>query len=221
MLVVCGESFSYGTSEKTWPAILAKKLDLELINLSIVGCSNVAICHQLQYVINSETIFPSLVVTSLTAAERFEIDENDQAAPALLRDFRSNIDEIEEPLFNNKPSITSGNVASQLRNINVEMLKPYLMSSSYRLSAQNQAWAINYLMGQFRCKKLLYRNIFPRYHKDKSKYNNEHMFGLRKVINSGPYDYELSMTKTTNHLSDEENQQFADRVFADIDIYNP
>ena len=98
----------------------------------VVG--NVAICHQLQYVINSETIFPSLVVTSLTAAERFEIDENDQAAPALLRDFRSNIDEIEEPLFNNKPTITSGNVASQLRNINVEMLKPYLMSSSYRLS---------------------------------------------------------------------------------------
>ena len=78
MLVVCGESFSYGTSEKTWPAILAKKLDLELINLSIVGCSNVAICHQLQYVINSETIFPSLVVTSLTAAERFEIDEENK-----------------------------------------------------------------------------------------------------------------------------------------------
>ena len=221
MLVVCGESFSYGTSEKTWPAILAKKLNLELVNLSIVGCSNVAICHQLQHVIYSETIFPSLVVTSLTAAERFEIDENDQAAPALLRDFKTNIDEIEEPLYKTKPTITSGNIASQLRNLDVEMMKPYLMSSSYRLAAQNQAWAINYLMGQFKCKTLRYRNIFPRYHIDKSKYDNEYMFGLRKVINSGPYEYEVARLKTTNHLSDEENQQFADRVLADIDIYNP
>ena len=47
------------------------------------------------------------------------------------------------------------------------------------------------------------------------------MFGLRKVINSGPYEYEVARLKTTNHLSDEENQKFADRVLADIDIYNP
>ena len=58
--------------------------------------------------------------------------------------------------------------------------------------------------------KNFYTEIFSKYHRDKSKYNNEHMFGLRKVINSGPYEYELSMTKTTNHLSDEENQQFTD-----------
>ena len=212
MLVVCGESFSYGTGDDTWPKIVANTLGLPLKNLALVGCSNFAICHQIQYVINN--LKPLIVVISLTAAERFEIDSNEFGSPATIRDFKTNIDEITE--VNPKTTITSGNVSSQLRNTDIEMIKPYLMNSSFRLSAQNQAWAINYLTSQLECKYLLYRNIFPRYHKDINKYKEENFFGINDLINSGPYDYESEFVRTTNHLSLKDNLRFADKVLSDL-----
>ena len=50
-LVVCGDSFSYGEGRTHWPFLVAKRLELNLINLSIVGCSNIAICYQIEYAI--------------------------------------------------------------------------------------------------------------------------------------------------------------------------
>ena len=35
MLVVCGESFSYGGDKTTWPAMVADKLKMPLVNLSL------------------------------------------------------------------------------------------------------------------------------------------------------------------------------------------
>ena len=75
-LVVCGESFSYGTESKHWPQIVANNLGIPLINLAIVGCSNYAICFQLQHALSFLTS-KDLVVISLTAAERFEIDDEE------------------------------------------------------------------------------------------------------------------------------------------------
>ena len=212
MLVVCGESFSYGTTPDTWPNIVADRLKLPLKNLAIVGCSNFAICHQLQFVLDNLT--PSLVIISLTAAERFEIDSNEFGPQATIKDFKTNIDEITE--VNPDATITSGNVSAQLRNTDIEMIKPYLMNSSFRLSAQNQAWSINYLTSQLKCKYLLYRNIFPRYHKDINKYKEENFFGINNFINSGPYDYESRFVNTTNHLSLEDNFRFSDRVLSHL-----
>ena len=214
MLVVCGESFSYGGDKTTWPAMVADKLEMPLVNLSIVGCGNNAICHQLQYVLNN--LNPTYVIISLTAAERFEIDEDEFGPPATIEDFKHNIDEVKDAPFNKHPTITSGNVASQLRNATMQYIKSYLISSSQRLSAQNQAWAINYLTSKLQCKYLLYRNIFPRYHDDVSKYNDEHYYGLNNLINSGPYDYESELVKTTNHLSFEDNLRFSERVLNDL-----
>ena len=45
-LVVCGDSFGFSRLETDWPIIVAKKLNYKLKNLSIVGCSNIAICYQ-------------------------------------------------------------------------------------------------------------------------------------------------------------------------------
>ncbi len=215
MLIVCGESFSYGTDKSSWPTIVADKLEMPLLNLSVVGCGNFAICHQLQYVIDNN-LNPEFVVISLTAAERFEFDEDELGPAATIEDFKSNIDEVSTSTFSKKPTITSGNVASQIRNVNVEFIKPYLMSTSFRLAAQNQAWAINYLTSKLQCKYLLYRNIFPRYHDDTSKYKDEYYYGLNNLINSGPYDYESELVNTTNHLSLEDNVRFSRRVLDDL-----
>ena len=141
MLVVCGESFSYGGDITTWPVMVADKLEMPLVNLSLVGCGNNAICHQIQYVLDN--LEPTYVIISLTAAERFEIDEDEFGAPATIEDFKYNIDEVKDKPFKRNPTITSGNVASQLRNASMNYIKSYLISSSQRLSAQNQAWAIN------------------------------------------------------------------------------
>ena len=212
MLVVCGESFSYGTDLNTWPGMLAQRLQLPLRNLSIVGCSNFAICHQLQYVLDN--LNPTHVIISLTAAERFEIDEDEYGKPASIKDFKTNIDEI--TFTSPDAKITSGNVSSQLRNTNIEMIKPYLMNSSFRLSAQNQAWAINYLTSQLKCNYLLYRNIFPRYHDNIERYIDEHYYGINNLINTGPYDYESIKVEATNHLCYKDNKRFADKVFSDL-----
>ena len=215
-LVVCGESFSYGTGSKHWPQIVATNLNIPLTNLAIVGCSNYAICFQLQHALSFLTS-KDLVVISLTAAERFEIDDEEHNVPASLADFRHNIDEITHSPFDTPPTITSGNLSSQLRNYKIEQMKKYLMASSYRLSAQYQSWAIQHLLESLPCKYIIYRNIYPRYHEDNSKYRNEHYFGLEKyLINSGPYDYEKKHLNTTNHLSDTENYTFAMRVVDDL-----
>lgn len=217
-LVVCGESFSYGTESKHWPQIVATNLDIPLINLAIVGCSNYAICFQLQHALSFLTS-KDLVVISLTAAERFEIDDEEYNVPASLTDFRHNIDEITHSPFNKSPTITSGNLSSQLRNYNIEQIKKHLITSSFRLSAQYQSWAIQHFIQSLPCKYILYRNIYPRYHEDNSKYKNEHFFGLEKyLINSGPYDYEKEFQTTTNHLTDKENYTFAKRVIEDLDL---
>jgi hypothetical protein len=158
-----------------------------------------------------------LVIITLTTAERFEIDDDDHAAPASLEDFRHNIDEIKHSPFSKTPTITSGNISSQLRNYHLEQMKKYLMCSSYRLAAQYQSWCIQHLISSLPCDFLLYRNIYPRYHEDVNKYSNEYFFGLESyLINSGPYDFEKEHAKTTNHLSEKENKMFADKVVKDM-----
>ena len=212
MLVVCGDSFSYGKESDKWPAIIAKNLNMSLINLSIVGSSNYTICHQIQYTLDS--LNPTYVVISLTAAERFEIDSNEFGPPATIKDFKTNINEITET--NPDATISSGNLVTQLRNSDVDKIKAYLMNSSFRLSAQNQAWAINYLTSRLTCKFLLYRNIFPKYCEDISEYKNQYYYGINNIINSGPYDYESKYNNTTNHLSAEDNIKFSNRVMDDL-----
>ena len=215
-LVVCGESFSYGTGVKHWPRIVSDFYDSELVNLAIVGCSNYAICFQLQHALNTLSS-DDFVIISLTAAERFEIDDDEFSLPVSVEDFRQNIDEIKDSSFSKSPTITSGNLSSQLRNYQLEQMKKYLMSSSYRLSAQYQSWCLQHLISSLPCDYLLYRNIYPRYHEDVNKYSNEHYFGLESyLINSGPYDYEKEHVRTTNHLSDKENKLFADKVIKDM-----
>lgn len=215
-LVVCGDSFSYGTEANHWPQIVAQKTDRNLTNLAIVGCSNYAICFQLQHALSFLTS-DDLVVISLTTAERFEIDDDEYSVPVSISDFRHNIDEITDSPFDNTPTITSGSLASQIRNYQLDRIKKHLMTSSYRLSAQYQSWAIQHLLSSLPCKYLIYRNIYPRYHKDISKYENEHYFGLEKhLINSGPYDFENEQVSTTNHLSDDENHTFANKVIEDL-----
>jgi hypothetical protein len=215
-LVICGESFSYGTDSTHWPSLVSDFYDFELVNLAIVGCSNYAICFQLQHAL--KMLNPDdLVIITLTTAERFEIDDDDHAAPASLEDFRHNIDEIKHSPFSKTPTITSGNISSQLRNYHLEQMKKYLMCSSYRLAAQYQSWCIQHLISSLPCDFLLYRNIYPRYHEDVNKYSNEYFFGLESyLINSGPYDFEKEHAKTTNHLSEKENKMFADKVVKDM-----
>ena len=215
-LVICGESFSYGVGDKHWPRMVSNFYDSELINLAIVGCSNYAICFQLQHALEMLDE-DDLVIISLTAAERFEIDDDDLNYPATIQDFRHNIDEITHSSFTKTPTITSGNLSSQLRNYHIEQMKKYLISGSYRLNAQYQSWALQHMLGSLPCDYLLYRNIYPRFHEDINNYSNEHYFGLESyIINSGPYDYEKEHVKTTNHLSDEENKLFAERVLKDM-----
>ena len=74
-LVVCGDSFGFSRLETDWPIIVAKKLNYKLKNLSIVGCSNIAICYQIDYAIKN--INPDLIIVTLTGADRFEIDYDD------------------------------------------------------------------------------------------------------------------------------------------------
>tara|TARA_B100000497_G_C7691413_1_gene420493 strand:+ start:578 stop:1264 length:687 start_codon:yes stop_codon:yes gene_type:complete len=215
-LIICGESFSYGTGVKHWPRIVSDFYDSELVNLAIVGCSNYAICFQLQHALNTLSS-DDFVIISLTAAERFEIDDDEFTFPVSIEDFRQNIDEIKYSPFSKSPTITSGNLSSQLRNYQIEQMKKYLMSSSYRLSAQYQSWCLQHLISSLPCDYLLYRNIYPRYHEHINKYSNEYYFGLESyLVNSGPYDYEKEHVKTTNHLSDKENKMFADKVIKDM-----
>ena len=210
-LIVCGDSFSYGQSNSHWPSIVAKQLSLNLINLSIVGCSNIAICYQIAYALkNYET---SLFIVSLTAAERFEIAQAPDNIPVSLEDFRQDIDEIEYSRFTKKATINSGNLVSH--NKNLKLKKNFTANLSYRLQAQTQVWSINHLLSKVQSKYLLYRNIFPRYHVDKEMYKKEYYFGLDNYINSGPYDYESLQVKTTNHLSKSDNALFAKRVLND------
>ena len=44
----------------------------------------------------------------------------------------------------------------------------------------------------------------------------QHYYGLNNLINSGPYDYESELVKTTNHLSFEDNLRFSERVLNDL-----
>lgn len=210
-LIVCGDSFSYGQDSIHWPYLVAKKLSLNLINLSIVGCSNIAICYQILYAMKNYEA--SLFIVSLTAAERFEIDQDPSTIPASLEDFRQDIDEIKHSSFTKKPTINSGNLISHSRNLKIK--KDIDLNLSYRLQAQTQVWSINYLLSKIQSKYLLYRNIFPRYHFNKEMYKEEYYFGLENYINSGPYDFESVKVKTTNHLSNNDNALFAKRVLND------
>ena len=213
-LIVCGDSFSYGQDSIHWPYLVAKKLSLNLINLSIVGCSNIAICYQILYAMKNYEA--SLFIVSLTAAERFEIDQDPSAIPASLEDFRQDIDEIKHSRFTKKATINSGNLISHRRNLKIK--KDIDLNLSYRIQAQAQVWSINYLLSKVQSKYLLYRNIFPRYHLNKETYKKEYYFGLENYINSGPYDFESVKVKTTNHLSNNDNALFTKRVLDDYRI---
>jgi len=217
-LVICGESFSYSKHDTDWPNLVSERINYELHNFAIVGCSNIAICYQLEKalsLVNKE----DLIIISLTAAERFEIDSDEFSVPATYDDFRQNIDEIDYSSSSKEPTIVSGNIASQIRNADLNYIKKYLIPSSYRLNAQKQAWSLNYLISKLPCKYLLYRNIYPRFHDEISNYNEECYFGLENYINSGPYDFEKEHVKSTNHLSTKENKVFANKVVEDIYEY--
>lgn len=214
MLVVCGDSFSYGTAAIDWPQIVAKNLYADLTNLSIVGASNVNICFQLQYAL--ENLNPDYLVVSLSAANRFDIDTQQLTCPANILDFTQCVDEINTSYSHKIPSITSGNLASHSRNSSSKNYKQYFTTHSYRLSAQMHAWSINHLVSSFTCPVLLYRNIFPRFHRNKNSYKLEHYFGLKNFINSGPCDYESDEVRYTNHLSPDDNNRFAERVLNDF-----
>lgn len=217
-LVVCGDSFSFGDNETDWTKIVANKLNLNLINLSIIGCSNLAICYQIDYAIKNLSF--DLMVINLTTAERFEIDEDDLNYPASIEDFRTNVDECESNKFGKTPSITSGNVILHLRNSRLDMIKNKLQNLSLRLSAQSQSWALQHLLKGLGNKFLLYRNIFPVFYHDLKKYENEYYFELDDIlINSGAHDFEENKSKeqkNSNHLSISENKNFAKRVLKDF-----
>ena len=157
-LVICGESFSYSKHDTDWPNLVSEKINYELHNFAIVGCSNIAICYQLEKalsLVNEE----DLIIISLTAAERFEIDSDEFSVPATYDDFKQNIDEINYSSSSKEPSIVSGNIASQIRNADLNYIKKYLITSSYRLNAQKQAWSLNYLVSKLPCKYLLQKYI--------------------------------------------------------------
>jgi len=169
-LVVCGDSFSYSDKSTDWPLILAKKLNYNLINLATIGASNINICFQIDYALKN--INPDIIIISLSAVDRFEIDKDEYNYPASLENFKSAIDEVIDEVRDD-PTIISGNIISHLRNSDLGILKSHLMTTSYRLSAQTQAWSIQYHLKNIKCKFLLYRNIFPRYHENKNEYLKE------------------------------------------------
>ena len=207
MLAICGDSFSYGTVDGTWPKILADKLNISLLNLSLVAGSNYSICFQLQYILDNYN--PELIIISLTSATRFEFDKNEYGEPADISDFTYKVDEIKNSPFLKKPSILSGNIKYHKKSL----------SRSLRLEAQYQAWCIQHLISKIKCDYLLYRNIYPRFHKNINKYSNEEFYGLEKSYgwkNSGPHDFEKTYTKTTNHLSINENIEFAEYIYNDL-----
>ena len=207
MLAICGDSFSYGTTEETWPKILADKLNLPLTNLSLVGGSNYSICFQLDYLLNNYN--PKLIIISLTSSIRFEKDKDEYGNLADISDFNYKIDEVKTSPFSKKPSITSGNTQENL-------------SRSFRLESQYQSWCIQHLISKIKCDYLLYRNIYPRFHKDINKYKNECFYGLEKLYgwrNNGPYNYEkehLKGNESTNHLSLDENIKFAEHIVNEL-----
>ena len=51
MLAICGNSYSYGTEDNTWPKILADKLKLPLLNMSACGAGNYFTCYQIEHVL--------------------------------------------------------------------------------------------------------------------------------------------------------------------------
>ena len=179
-LVICGESFSYSKQDTDWPQLVSNEIDYDLHNFSIVGCSNTVICYQLQKalsLIDKEDI----IIISLTASERFEIDSDEFSVPATYDDFKQNVDEINYTSSPKEPTIISGNIASQIRNADLDYIKKYFITSSFRLSAQTQAWSLNYLVSKLPCNYLLYRNIFPRFHENISNYDEEYFFWFRKL----------------------------------------
>lgn len=209
-LVVCGDSFSLSDKSTDWPLILAKKLNYKLINLAIWGASNINICFQIEYALKN--LNPDIIIISLTAVDRFEIDKDEYNYPASFENFNSVIDEAKDA-----PTIISGNIISHIRNAELAILKNHLMTTSYRLSAQTQSWSIQHILNNINCKFLLYRNIFPRYHENKNEYLKEYYFGLEKIlIDSGPYDYENTVCDNKNHLNVEDNILFSERVFKDL-----
>ena len=210
MLAVCGDSFSYGTKQNTWPKILADKLNMPIVNLSLVAGSNYSICFQLQHILNNYK--PELIIISLTAVDRFEVDSEEFEKPANITDFNYKVDEVKNSPFSKKPSILSGGVKYHNK----------YMTRSFRLEAQYQSWCIQYLMSKVNCNYRIYRNIFPCWYKDITKYNDTDFYGLENLSgwrNSGPYDFEkehLKGNESTNHLSVEENLKFAEWVYNDL-----
>ena len=77
-------------------------------------------------------------------------------------------------------------------------------------------------MSKVNCNYRIYRNIFPCWYKDITKYNDTDFYGLENLSgwrNSGPYDFEkehLKGNESTNHLSVEENLKFAEWVYNDL-----
>ena len=210
MLAICGDSFGYGTEQNTWPKILADKLNMSLLNLSLVAGSNYSICFQLQHILDNYK--PELIIILLTAADRFEEDLDEFEKPATIEDFNYKVDEVKKSPFSKKPSILSGNATYHNK----------YMTRSFRLEAQYQSWCVQHLVSKITCNYIIYRNIFPCWYEDTKKYKNEEFYGLDQLsgwVNSGPYDFEkehLKGNESTNHLSLKENLKFAERVYNEL-----
>lgn len=219
MLAICGNSFSYGTEEGTWPKILADKLELPLLNMSAVGASNYFTCYQIEHVLKYD---PKIIIIVLASSDRFELDDDDYGNKVSVEDFNYKVDEITYSPFSKKPTIHSGNVISHIRNYHIKQIKNHLVQHSHRLQAQYQSWCVQHMISKINCNYKLYRNIYPEYHKNIKKYENEEFYGLDQLsgwINSGPYDFEkehLKGKEATNHLSLKENYEFAKRVYNDL-----
>lgn len=220
MLAVCGDSFIYGTNENTWPKILADKLNMPLLNLSLIGSSNYGICFQLDYLTSKYT--PKIIIIGLTAYDRFELDDDEYGNLPTIKNFNYCIDEAkshpEHLPFDSDATIMSGSINSQKRNYNNKKIINQLLTHSYRIQAQYQSWCIQYMISKINCPYRLYRNIYPRYHKDIKKYKNEEFYGLENLSgwrNIGPYDFEKEIPhiRSTNHLSPKENKEFAEWVY--------
>ena len=219
MLAICGNSYSYGTEENTWPKILADKLKLPLLNISACAASNYFICYQIEHVLKYN---PKIIIIVLAGSDRFELDDNDFGNKASIEDFNFKVDEVNYSPFSKKPTIHSGTVISHIKNYHMKQIKSHLVQHSHRLQAQYQSWCIQHMISKIECTYRLYRNIYPEYHKDIKKYKKEEFYGLDQLSgwrNSGPYDFEkehLKGNESTNHLSVEENLKFAEWAYNDL-----
>jgi len=122
-LIVCGDSF-YATSQSKingfdftgthWSELVSKKLNLNLINLAMRGCSNRAIAFQIHH---ASSIPNSIVIAGWAAAnERVEFSKSYIEYPVRLEHFdyrfANQIHPLKDQLSKNSEQIVSAGIPS-------------------------------------------------------------------------------------------------------------